>query len=268
MVIVPTAFEPEADLPTAILAAGTQLSGFEPLLQVDIDRQPVGRVPSIVDELPFGMSEAAVRSCLQQLQWPLLLPSSLTAVWGGIRAVWKQTPNLSVVYCSAHAGILPSPQLYATDAWVEQLYRYRIPVAHIGLRSCSAAAWEWFATHHALIFPAGQSWNLSAAIAALPHTPIFMVVDCSILDPSSIASVPQPEPGGFTWNQLAEFVRAVFAERSVVGAALGGLSEAADGSDLSVRMAARLVNWLLACHVAHINRDGAPLSEQNDSLTE
>ncbi|WP_017327961.1 arginase family protein [Synechococcus sp. PCC 7336] len=249
--IVPVICDARADLPAAIVAAGDRLCGFEPQLDLDVDAYPVARLSAIRDEAPFGMSEAAFRTCFDTARWPLLVPSSLAATRGAVRALWKRYGPLTLLHCSARAGLLP-PEPLADDmaeSWLESVESYDPAIVHVGLRSCSASAWQWLQTRQTPVFLASD-WTLEAAIAALPsERPVFLAIDCSVFDPSLVAAVPHPEPGGLQWQQLADLCRELFANRTVVGAAIGGL-RGESGLSLSVRVTARTIGWLLACHFA------------------
>lgn len=85
---------------------------------------------------------------------------------------------------------------YGNGAWVELLYQHGLPVVHVGLRSSSARAYAWLRDHHSPIFWAQEAWDPQQVVEALPEQPVFLVVDCSVLDPSLAPAVHHPEPGG------------------------------------------------------------------------
>lgn len=47
--------------------------------------------------------------------------------------------------------------------------------------------------------------------------PVYITIDLDVLDPSEMPSTGTPEPGGLTYRQLRDLLRAVCAERQVVG---------------------------------------------------
>ncbi|MEN9232261.1 MAG: arginase family protein [Thermostichus sp. DG02_5_bins_236] len=255
VVLIPTAFGNDTQAPMAILNAGSELCAFEPRLGIDVDGLAVAQLPGLVDEPPYSMCEAAVTQAWRRHQWPVLLPSVISASWGGIRALWKHYPNLSVVHCSAHANLMPSSEMtqpdqdmgYSSAAWVELLYQHKLPVVHVGLRSGSARAYEWLKNHHSPVFWAQDGWDPQQVVEALPDQPVFWVLDCNVLDPSLVEAVHHPEPGGLSWFQLLQTCEAVFATRNVVGLSLGGVA-VGSSTRQTARTAARLLNWLLACY--------------------
>ncbi len=255
IVLIPTAFGVDAQAPTTILNAGADLCGYEPLLGVNVDQLAIGQVSTIIDEPPYSMCEAVVAQHLQRGQWPILLPSAMAASWGAIRAIWKRSPDLTLIHCSAHASLLPSPNQiqpdedpgYSSAAWIERVYQYQIPVIHVGLRSATAQGFEWLRQHRSPVFWSQRQWDPSAIVASLPANPVFLVIDVSVLDPGMISSVPYPEPGGLTWAILLETCLAIFKARPVLGISLGGLS-VTSGTQQDARSISRLLNWLLACY--------------------
>jgi agmatinase len=251
IVLIPTAFGVNTQAPTAILNAGADLCAFEPLLNVDVDNLEIAQLSPLVDEPPFGMCEAAVQQRLKRKQWPVLLPSVMSATWGAIRALWKINPDFTVVHCSAHANLLPTldqrqkDEGYGQTFWIEHLYQYKLASIHVGLRSSSSRALDWFQHHKTPVFWAQTNWDPEAVVAALPDLPVFLVIDSSVLDPSMIPTVTQPEPGGLSWNQLVQTCDHIFSARPVLGLSIGGLS-VTDGTRQTSRFVARLLNWLLA----------------------
>ncbi len=255
VVLLPTAFGVNTQAPSAILRAGAEINGFEPLLETDVDDLAIGQISPLVDEPPYGMCEMAVGQRLRRQQWPVLLPSVMSATWGGIRAAWKQYPDLAVVHMGAHAQMMPSSEQiqaeedpgFSSAAWIEQVVKYQIPVVQVGLRSATYLGWQWLREHHHPVFWAGQDWDPADVVDAVPQQPVFLALDVSVLDPALVPTVPYPEPGGVSWSLLLRTCRVLFNSRTVVGLSLGGLS-VTSGTRQSARSVARILNWLLACH--------------------
>jgi agmatinase len=259
--LIPTAFGLDTQAPRAILAAGSQISGFEPVLQVDVDDLAITQWAPFADEPPFAMCEAAVQYSLSRRQWPVLLPAMMAASLGAIRALWKRQGSLTVVVCSAHPGLKPAAEVmdvdgdpnYSSQTWVERLYQAGIPVVHVGIRSSSKKAWEFLHSAHPTLgdtpalFYSHAPWQPADVLAALADGSIFLAIDCNVLDPALMPTVINPEPGGIDWIQLQTLIKVLFTEQQVVGVALGGLT-VAETTRQTARYAARLLNWILACH--------------------
>ncbi len=271
IMLIPAAFGVEAQVPSAILNAGADLCAFEPLLQIDTDQLLIAQHPALDDEPPYGMCEAAVRQALRRQQWPVLLPSTMPASWGAIRGIWKHHAPLWVIHCSAHASLMPGSEQapidqearYTPTAWVEQIYQAQLPITHVGLRSSTAKALQWIQAQQNPVFWAQREWTPIDVVASVPkQMPVFLALDLGVLDPSTIPAVPAPEPGGVTWNRLTQTCQLIFSERSVVGMALGGLTIMPQTKQ-SARVAARLLNWLLACYALSHTRSISPSYTQD-----
>ncbi len=210
---------------------------FEPRLGVTA-AVPTVMLP-VLDEAPFAMTEIAVSQALKKQQWPLVLPTPMNLTWGAVRALWKQYPQLSVVYCSAHA---PSGEAdpYTAQNWLAQADRHTMPIVLVGSRHGTAQAWHTDTP----IFSAYGTWQPPDVLTTIPTEAVFLAIDASVLDPS-LVTVPAPEPGGLAWERLLNLTEQIMRQRQVVGVAIGGLSP--DAPPLSLRVMARLVNWLLAC---------------------
>ncbi|MEN9204989.1 MAG: arginase family protein, partial [Thermostichales cyanobacterium DRC_bins_46] len=247
VVLIPTAFGIDTQAPGAILAAGSQISAFEPALQVDVDDLAIAQVAAFPDEPPYGMCEAAVQQALSRRQWPVLLPSVMAASLGAIRALWKHHPSLRVVVCSAHPGLRPAAEVvdqdgdpqYNSQTWVERLYQLQIPVVHVGVRSSSKKAWDLLQQQAGQrLFHSHAPWQPQEVVAALPDQGVFLAIDCNVLDPTLIPTVLNPEPGGLDWHRLQTLIKVLFAHRPVLGVALGGLT-VAEGTRQTARYGAR-----------------------------
>lgn len=256
IMLIPTAFGLHTQAPAAILSAGADIPAFEPLLGVDIDTLAIGQLSALDDEPPYGMCEAAVQQRWQRQQWPVLLPSEMSASWGAIRGLWKHMPQLTVVHFSAHAHLLAqseSPELeggWGDSGWLAQVYQYQLSCVQIGLRCCSSRAFQWMQDQQTPVFWAQTDWTPTDVTAILPAQSVFLAIDIGVLDPAHVSSVPKPEPGGLSWVKLLRTCEAIFKTCPVAGVSLGGLA-VMSGTKQSARSIARLLNWLIACYATH-----------------
>jgi agmatinase len=46
---------------------------------------------------------------------------------------------------------------------------------------------------------------------------VYVSIDLDVFDPSIMSAVGTPEPGGMSWQQVLELLRAVGAEKKIVG---------------------------------------------------
>ena len=71
-----------------------------------------------------------------------------------------------------------------------------------------------------------------------------MSVDLDVLDPSIMAAVGTPEPGGMSWDQVTGLLRAVTEERKIVGFDVTELSPQ-EGPEACAFTAAKLAYKLI-----------------------
>ena len=68
---------------------------------------------------------------------------------------------------------------------------------------------------------------------------MYISIDLDVFDPSIMAAVGTPEPGGMTWADVTALVRGVAEQRSVLGFDLVELSPS-EGPEASAFTAAKL----------------------------
>ena len=74
---------------------------------------------------------------------------------------------------------------------------------------------------------------------------VYVSVDLDVLDPSIMAAVGTPEPGGMDWLQITSLLRKVATEREIVGFDITELSPG-EGSMSCAYTAAKLAYKLIA----------------------
>jgi agmatinase len=100
------------------------------------------------------------------------------------------------------------------------------------------------------------SW-LGRAIAALPEN-VYVSVDLDVFDPSVMAAVDLPEPGGLLWHEVIALLRLIGQERHIVGCDIVELAPR-EGPRACTFLAAKLAYKLIGFALA--NRVLRPLSE-------
>ena len=62
----------------------------------------------------------------------------------------------------------------------------------------------------------GVSWDVEGVLKGLSER-VYVSIDLGVFDPSLMAAVGTPEPGGPGWDAVLSLLRAVCTERSIVG---------------------------------------------------
>ena len=224
-----TSFKPGArDGPAAIIEASRHLEDYDIELDCDISQVGIHTTPELLPRMdgPQSMLAAvrgAVESAASSGKLPVLLGGEHSITIGAVQALAELHSDLSVLYIDAHADMRDS---YMGTEWGHASAARRVsevcPLALVGVRSVSAEEKEfiegqgiptWF-------WDAGSPANLDNAIAlATEHLTenIYISIDLDALDPSIMAGVGTPEPGGMLWHEILALLRAVSHRANIVG---------------------------------------------------
>ncbi len=201
---------------------------------------------------------ARVTEIVARGQFPLALGGEHTITSGCVKGCLTRYPDVGVLQIDAHADLRNT---YHDTPWSHACVMRRIvdmgcPTVGVGIRGLSQEEVDfirekqlpiWFAHHIA-----GRNDWMQAAIDALPQH-VFVTFDVDGLDPSVIRATGTPVPGGLDWYTALQFLRMVFAQRTVVGADVVELAPQA-GDHASDFAAARLAYKLVGYHAEAIAR--------------
>lgn len=178
-----------------------------------------------------------------------LLGGEHTVTVGAAQAMAQLYPDLSVLYLDAHADLRNE---YMGAAWGHASVARRLhdicPTVHVGVRTVSAEEMEFIRKAQLPVFfwtspPSDISQLARDVINSLsPH--VYVSVDLDVLDPSIMAAVGTPEPGGMTWREATALLRAVGEQRQIVGFDVVELSPS-EGPEACAFTAARLAYKLI-----------------------
>jgi agmatinase len=92
------------------------------------------------------------------------------------------------------------------------------PVTQIGLRSAEAEEYSHIQAQGFAYFQpkAFRAVDARSIIERLSEH-VYMTIDLDGFDPSQMAAVGTPEPGGLFWDEVVELLAAVAAERRIAG---------------------------------------------------
>jgi agmatinase len=157
-------------------------------------------------------------------------------------------PDLSVLYLDAHADLRDE---YMGTAWGHASVARRLcdicPTVHVGVRTVSAEEMQFIRDARLPVFfwtsPPDLSQLAREVIEALSPR-VYVSVDLDVLDPSLMAAVGTPEPGGMTWREAMALLRAVGEQRQIVGFDVVELSPS-EGPEACAFTAAKLAYKLI-----------------------
>ncbi len=210
--------------PAAIIAASAALEDYD--LELDIDVAELGIHTSPALEPHVGDPEqmaARVRQAVAHYQSMGKLTGVIggdhSAAIGSALACLDRFPDLSVLYIDAHADLRDE---YQGTAWghgsAARRIAERCPVSLVGVRTLAMEE----KTHidqaglRVCYWPPQSDDRLDDVIAGLERQ-VYVSVDLDALDPSEMAAVGTPEPGGMRWLELVGLLRQVAEQRQIVG---------------------------------------------------
>jgi agmatinase len=209
-----------------MIAASRHLEDYD--LELDRDVSEVGIYTAPPVEPDAGGPEQTVAR-VEGVVDGLAAPGRLIGLLGGehsittgaVRTLHRAYDDLSVLYLDAHADLRNE---YMGTPWGHASVARRIgelcPTVHVGVRSLSAGERRLIRDDGlaAFFWPPEDDlervWQ--GAVAALsPH--VYVSIDLDVLDPSIMAAVGTPEPGGMSWEQVTGLLRTVAESCSIVG---------------------------------------------------
>ncbi len=241
------------DGPAAMINASRQLEDYD--LELDRDLSPIGiyTAPELEPDVsgPEAMArrvERAVSAAAANGALVGVLGGDHSVTIGAVRALEALHPNLSVLYLDAHADLRNE---YMGTPWGHASVARRLletcPVVEVGVRSLSAperafiretglpvAFWPSDMTADEL-----ASWALESLA-----DDVYVSVDLDVFDPSLMAAVGTPEPGGMAWSEVTALLKAVAAQRRIVAFDVTELSPA-EGPEACAFTAAKLTYKLI-----------------------
>jgi len=174
---------------------------------------------------------------------------------GLVQAHLDHFPDLGVLCLDAHADLrdeyLGTPFGHAC---VSRRVLALCPLVQVGVRSASGpeAPLVQQARDDGLLFLASElraDPRLVDRIAAALPANVYVSVDLDVFDPSLMAAVDLPEPGGLLWAEVLAVLRAVAERRRIVGADVVELSPREGPracAFLAARLAYRLIGYATA----------------------
>jgi agmatinase len=264
VVLLPAPFEGtasygkgQAGAPRAILEASRQVETHDDEEGVDLEDLSFAVEKEITPEGPDPRAYAervrrAVAAVVGRGQVPFVLGGEHSVTVGAVRAVRERHPGAHVLSIDAHADL--RDRFEGSDhshACVGRRVLEGGPLTVVGVRNLSAEEASFAKTAPNLELVASRD---VAAGHVRPDDvitglgdPVYITFDVDGLDPSIVPATGTPEPGGLSWWDALDLLRAVFAERHVVGMDLVELAPA-PGSRVSDFAAARLVAKMLTYH--------------------
>ena len=236
--------------PAAIIDASMNLELFDRELKREIADCGIHTTPDIEPQMDgpahmIARIESVIGEVLDAQKIPVLLGGEHSLTLGGARALAARHPKISILQIDAHTDLRESFEdtRYSHGAVMRRCSE--IPnvarIVQVGLRSTSSEEWQ--------NIPAKvtQFWaddilddfrsHLPAILGELEGA-VYLTFDVDGCDPSWVPETGTPEPGGLSYHQTRDLLRAVCTQCDV--AALDCV-ELIGGHDASAFAIARLL---------------------------
>jgi agmatinase len=239
--------------PDAIIAASRELEDYD--LELGVTPSDVGIYTSPSLETNLGSPEDMVLRIARAVE-PVAVAGKVLALLGGdhsitvgaVQAMKAVYPDLSVLYLDAHADFR---DVYLGTRWGHASTARRIselcPLTQVGTRSMSIEEMDAVASSNVRNFQYSESHNqeLWDEVIDSMGPDVYVSVDLDVFDPSFMAAVGTPEPGGMRWTEVLDLIRTLAERRRIVGFDVVELSPVA-GPPACSYIAAKLTYKLIA----------------------
>ena len=245
------------DGPSGIIAASAQMEDYDPELDLDVAALGFHTLPALEPHMggPERMARRvreAVTSCMAPGRVVGVLGGEHSLAAGSALAHFEAFPSMTVLYLDAHADLRDEYQgtQWGHASGARRVYD-RCPLVLAGVRSLSLEERDFIRDNNVPVWPCPADGGLLPAdeILASLGNDVYVSVDLDVFDPSLMAAVGTPEPGGLSWRQVTSLLRSVAENRRIVGFDVCELAPA-EGPTACTYTAARLVAKLAAYSVA------------------
>ena len=240
------------DGPAAIVEASRQMEDHDTELGYEPSAVGIYTAPEI--EPHAGGPEAMAERVYQAVAWYAgqdklvgLLGGEHSLSAGAVRAIAEQTQDVSVLVFDAQADLREeyqgSPRSHASA--VRRIADHA-PVTLVGVRSMTVGEAALAQARSIPLFPRGPEpiTDVDSIVEGLSAN-VYVSFDLDAFDPSFMAAVGTPEPGGLGWWEALAILRAVGEQRRIVGFDVVELAPA-EGPEACAYTAAKLVYKVIA----------------------
>lgn len=214
--------------PAAILEASYALEDYDWELDQDVSRVGIHTTPALE---PHTGDPAQMVERVRQAVGRYVSPNRLVGVIGGDHSVCigsalahlEHYPGMSVLYLDAHADLKDE---YLGTSWGHSSGARRLsercPVVLAGVRVMSPDERDYLTERAIPAFGwpppvAEPAEEFAKRVAVCLNREVYISVDLDALDPSLMAAVGTPEPGGMFWNDVVALLAQVSANHRIVG---------------------------------------------------
>ena len=249
------------DGPRAIIDASEDMELYDLALGREPYRVGIHTLPELAahagsPEAMLGRVEDVVGELLKADKFVVTLGGEHTVAVGALRAHVQRWPDLSVLAVDAHADLreeyLDTPYNHACT--LRRILEALLPadgepLVQVGLRSASAEE-AAFIREKRLPFYSPRALREARpdALVSPLRSNVYVTIDLDGLDPSQMAAVGTPEPGGLLWDEVSDLLAALAGQKRIVGFDVTELAPSL-GPEACAQAAAKLTYRLIGLAV-------------------
>jgi len=210
--------------PPAILEASKYMELYDEELSCNTAESGIATLePLLVDDEPEVLAEKLRELCVRVLRdnkFPIVLGGEHSISLGLLLALKDHYQDICVLQFDAHADL--RDEYYGSKyshACVMRRIREHAPAVQVGIRSFSDDELDIVTKERESIFLSAEMRrsDRTGDIVSRLGKNVFISFDVDVFDPSIMPSTGTPEPGGMSWYDALDIIRAVSETRNIVG---------------------------------------------------
>jgi agmatinase len=211
--------------PDAFLEAAENMEIYDIETESEVYRQGIHLAEAITENSsPEAMTEAVhktVAGHLKNKKFVTLFGGEHSISIGAIRAFMEEYSDLTVLQIDAHADLRPEYHgSKCNHACAVFEASQKANLIQVGIRSMDQEERQYmnesqvYFAHH--IRESRSATWISEMVDHCTEN-VFITIDLDAFDPGVMPSTGTPEPGGLTWYQVLDIVKAVNRSKNIVG---------------------------------------------------
>ncbi len=211
--------------PKSIIEASFYLEWYDIELGKELYSMGIHTLPAVEPvmdgpESMAGRVYSAAKALLDDNKFIMMLGGEHSISFGTIKAYHEKFADLSVLQLDAHADLR---DYYLGTRFGHGCIMRRVleicPITQVGIRSMSLEEYEFIKSKGLSLFLADHDGSLLSkrSIVDSLSNNVYITIDLDVLDPSIMAAVGTPEPGGMGWSAVLSLLKSVAEKRRIVG---------------------------------------------------
>jgi agmatinase len=212
--------------PNAIIDASHFLEQYDHELGCYIHDVGIHTLPELVPSMK-GPKETiervytATKKLLGKDKFVVMLGGEHSLTIGSVRAHSERYNNLSVLQLDAHTDLRDEYEdtQFNHACTMRRVHEY-CPIVQVGIRSMGEDDMGYIKKKKLRPFYAKETPLTSAdekAIVSQLTDDVYITIDLDVFDPSIMAAVGTPEPGGMGWYEALRLLKRIAKEKHIVG---------------------------------------------------